>query len=381
MNKVEQIKKIHSTPTKLALAIAGGGAEVIGELLRHGQGSNTLLEAIVPYNQKSFEGYIGGPPDKFVSEDTACQLAMAAWQRGLRLNDTSDPVIGIGATCSLAKENEREGREHRIWIARQSSDKCVTLGFNVLANRETEETIVADAILNEVAIGCGLWSEGFNGSLGRHWQHYKIPANIAEVFMGVANTSIGNSYPSGPRKLIFPGSFNPFHDGHINMAESARKLCPPEWKDQDCVHYEISVRNVDKPWLTYKAVFDRSKNYETIKTEHTGLCFTNAPTFVKKAEVFPGCTFIVGYDTFSRICDCKYYKDEHDRKACLKALEDADVHWIVFPRKKADGTISTEEDVMKLPDILTSRCLAVSQAEYEHSHLSSSAIRSNNEQK
>ena len=376
MNKVELVRKIHTTPTKLALAVAGGGAEVIGELLRHGQGSNTVLEAIVPYCQKSFEGYIGGPPDKFVSEDTACQLAMAAWQRGMRLNETADPVIGIGATCSLAKDNEREGREHRVWIARQSNDKCVTLGFNVLANRETEETIVADAILNEVAIGCNLWTEAL--SEGRTWQTYIVPKSVAEVFMGFANTSIGNSYPSGPRKLIFPGSFNPFHDGHIHMAKVAKEICPPEWKGEDRVYYEISIHNVDKPWLTYKAVFDRHKNYEAIKTDHTGICFTNAPTFVQKAQVFPGCTFVVGYDTFVRICDCKYYKDEHDRKACLKTLEDADVHWIVFPRKKADGTISTVEDVMKLPDVLTSRCLALDQADHPHHNLSSSAIRSSN---
>lgn len=58
-----------------------GGSEIIGELLRHGQGSNTILEAVVPYCQSAYEEFIGGPPDKFVSEEAACQLAMAAFQK------------------------------------------------------------------------------------------------------------------------------------------------------------------------------------------------------------------------------------------------------------------------------------------------------------
>jgi hypothetical protein len=55
MNAAELVKLIHETPHKAVMAITGGGSEAIGELLRHGNGSKTLLEAVVPYDQGSFE--------------------------------------------------------------------------------------------------------------------------------------------------------------------------------------------------------------------------------------------------------------------------------------------------------------------------------------
>lgn len=63
------IQNIHKSPYKAVIAITGGGAEAIGELLRHGNGSATLLEATVPYNQNSFADYIHGVPDKFCAPE------------------------------------------------------------------------------------------------------------------------------------------------------------------------------------------------------------------------------------------------------------------------------------------------------------------------
>src|SRR5262245_28880726 len=100
--KPEFIQEIHNTETLAVLAVTGGGSEAIGELLRHGNGSKTLLEAVVPYDQKAFETFLGGKPDKFCSELAARQLALAAYNRARFLTDK--PVIGVGATCSLVKD-------------------------------------------------------------------------------------------------------------------------------------------------------------------------------------------------------------------------------------------------------------------------------------
>lgn len=59
---------------------------------------------------------------------------------------------------------------------------------------------------------------------------------------------------------------------------------------------------------------------------------TNAPTFVQKARLFPGCSFIVGYDTGNirltrkidslaiRILNKKYYMDSEE--GVLEALRE-----------------------------------------------------------
>lgn len=354
MQKIDLVQKIHAKNIKFVIAIAGGGSEVIGELLRHGQGSNTVLEAIVPYSQRSFEEFLGGAPDKFVSEDSAAQLAMAAFQRAKVLQDSTD-VVGIGCTCALAKENERAGREHRVWVARQTLNHCYTFGFNVNSERETEETLVADAILSEVAMGCGITDLDFVGGLvldgiyETQRREYIVPTFCQPLYAGRDQAK----WPA--KKLILPGSFNPTHNGHILMARIASELCPATWRGDDPkVHFELSVRNVDKPWLTYKSATERLINYTQTKENSIHrpflgeFIFTHAPLFAEKAAIFPECIFVVGYDTFARISDAKYYKSKADMQENFDFFYEQKVKWIVFPRKKTDGSMSTESDVKSL---------------------------------
>ena len=57
----------------------------------------------------------------------------------------------------------------------------------------------------------------------------------------------------------------------------------------------------------------RIEDFQNKKEDCFGsLWITDAAKFTKKAKLFAGTTFIVGYDTFKRICDLKYYKDKED---------------------------------------------------------------------
>ena len=85
---------------------------------------------------------------------------------------------------------------------------------------------------------------------------------------------------------LLPGSFNPLHDGHAALASVAsRRLGLP-------VAFELSLANVDKPDLDEVEVLRRLAAFRGVAP----VWITRAATFARKAELFPGCAFVVGYE-------------------------------------------------------------------------------------
>jgi nicotinic acid mononucleotide adenylyltransferase len=91
--------------------------------------------------------------------------------------------------------------------------------------------------------------------------------------------------------VLFPGSFNPVHEGHVLLAQVAEEL------RQQPLAFEISVTNVDKLPLTGETVRHRLAQFAW----KSPVELTRAPTFVEKSRLFPGTTFVVGADTAERL--------------------------------------------------------------------------------
>ena len=83
----ELIRRIHAAPGQLVLAITGGGSQAIGELLSVPGGSQTVLEAVVPYSAISLEAFLHARPEHFCSARTARMMAMAAFERARRFRN------------------------------------------------------------------------------------------------------------------------------------------------------------------------------------------------------------------------------------------------------------------------------------------------------
>ena len=100
---------------------------------------------------------------------------------------------------------------------------------------------------------------------------------------------------------------------------------------------------------------------------------TRAPTFVEKARLLPGTTFIVGTDTVRRIADARYYGN--DPAACHAALlkiAARGCRFLVFGRNMGPGFVGLHQ--LDLPDPLRSLCQSVGEDVFRED-VSSTEIR------
>lgn len=375
MTHDELIRAIHGSGYQLVLATTGGGASAIGDLLRVPGGSASVLEAVVPYSWNALIDWLGGKPDSACSSRTARAMAMASFERARMLAEPDTPInklLGIGCTASLASDRPKRGA-HRFYIAFQGHNFTSCFGWELAKGERTraeEERVVCDLLLHYTAFFARVWSviqqeAPANLQLIASEAADARPA-IRELLVGTAEkcaVQFDDITAASPR-VLFPGAFNPLHAGHRQMVQIAQARL------QEKVAFEISVTNVDKPPLDYYEIEHRLQGFG----RGDQVWLTRAPTFVEKASLFPGVTFLVGADTIRRIADEKYYGGSAAaRDQAIAALAAHQVHFLVFGRLVDEDfqTLAT----LPLPDALLQLCDEVPEAEFRED-LSSTALRS-----
>jgi hypothetical protein len=349
------ISALHASGRKAALAITGGGSGAVGELLRVPGGSRLLVEAQVPYDALALAAFLGFAPAQACSSDTAIAMARTARARAARLVpagiDLVGPdLVGLGATAALVSDRPRKG-EHRFHIAFANSAgiaHCTCVLAKGRRDRAAEEDLVSRAIVLWLARACGIAAPSPRSLIDadEHFAETVVAPGAAvdtidQLLAGeldrVTVQPDGQMMLSAPPPfLLFPGSFNPMHEGHLLLARVAEEL------RQQPLAFEISVTNVDKPPLAGETVRRRLAQFAW----KSPVELTRAPTFLEKSRLFPSTTFVIGVDTAERLFEPKYYGDDEARMhGALGEIANSGGSFLVAVRIDAAGRVRALSDI------------------------------------
>ena len=150
------------------------------------------------------------------------------------------------------------------------------------------------------------------------------------------NDDVKNENYNLNNSIILSGSFNPLHEGHIELLKASSK----EFKKNPL--YEISIKNVDKSKINFNDLINRINQFKSLGK----LVVTNSAKFEEKSNIFKKSIFVIGYDTALRLVDDKYYDD--DFRKSLKIIEKNNCSflvsgWFINKKYKKPNNINFEE--------------------------------------
>ena len=342
------IVKLHATPHKSVLAVAGAGSGAMSWLLGVSGASRTLLETLVPYGRLSMIDLVGEEPSVYVSPQNARDMALACYRRGLTLLEDDSPVVGVACTATIATDYAKRG-DHRACIA--TWDESGVTSYNLKLDKGKRDRIGEEEVVSRLLVQAMAQAFGVEADIDIGFTAVELPEIEAtrhagpiqrllsgEVDLAMADELGAISVWEGdaPQPMVvLPGSFNPLHDGHRQMASVASEIT-----GLDSV-YELAVLNVDKPPLEESEILGR---LDGLKGEGA-VALTRTPTFQRKSEVFPGSTFVIGWDTMVRVIDPRYYGDSET--AMLTALAEIWARGCRFlvAGRQVDGSFRTLDEV------------------------------------
>ncbi|MEM8861569.1 MAG: hypothetical protein AAGD96_24865 [Chloroflexota bacterium] len=347
------IQKIHEGPFKLVLATAGAGTQALSDLLSIAGASNTLIESVVPYSKESFNDFVGQTPKKYVSARATRLLAGNAFYRAHKLT-TKYPhfenLIGLACSASIATNRTKRG-DHHAFIVTWQFDRITQT--HILFDKEhrsrlEEETVVSTIMLNMLAEACGLpdrvkisLTDKDRLTQSEHDHKETVEGFLQNKYPFVGIYDHGRTKKKGINpQVLLPGSFNPLHQGHMELASVAEQIL------EKPVAFEISAVNVDKPTLPKDVILARIAQFAG---QHP-VYVTGAPTFLDKARLFNNTVFVIGFDTAERILMPKYYDgDSSNMLEALDEIRSLSCRFLVAGRKGKDGVYDSAES-LKIPE-------------------------------
>lgn len=337
------VEAIRDRGTSIFVVATGAGAGLQQMLWLVPGISRVLVGAAFPYAQAETDELLGFRPASYCSRGTAIELAMAAFMRA-KAGGGARPAVGLAITASVAS-NVAHRSDHRIHAAAVSDTGC--LAWDRVLAKGTGEFARMDDGESADRLGLDLLALAVLGTQPRSTREGDTgPDDVhdpaAELFwrrpLFLADGRRAEGLPPGPA-VLFPGTFNPLHDGHRAMAAQAQQLSDRQ------VFYAVNADSIHKPALSTSELLSRAAAIRGEKWSGVGspVLFTRGePLFVDKARARPGTTFVIGADALARMLDPKWGVDARE---VLTTLAVNAARFYVFARQEG-GQLLTAGSVL-----------------------------------
>jgi nicotinic acid mononucleotide adenylyltransferase len=326
-----ELKSIKERNVGIFAATTGAGAGLQQMLWSLPGSSSYLLGSSLPYNQRLLEEHIGFRPERFCTEETAVEMAIASYIKAkTALYDNKEfnrSALGLGLTASVASTEIHRG-DHRIHAAFVSDatflgTNCVTANVTIKKDAGLAARLADGAYSDEVAFQLLLHALGFTCSFGSH-PLGEVDLRESSHILQHCILSHSIFHPDGRRETldkhivpitsgdgetaIFPGSFNPPHEGHFNMAH---KIADERPLGVRRVMFSVNLdypidRKTGKPSKAPLApiqALDRVAYFAHERQDHGHPVVINTaqPLYFDKSLFYPRTPFVIGMDTIERM--------------------------------------------------------------------------------
>jgi hypothetical protein len=320
------------------LACAGGLEDLMSTITRQCGASKIYLGGVSCYHRRLTEEFCGRSlsEDGYSSDHSALALAVASFREAqYLLGDAGIRMNGIGITAVFKTDRVvRSG--YRVWLARYGLEGFET--FCLELDPDVSRTEQVDQALSWIF---GHIAKPLVAMLKTKDLTDKLTAIFSDLVLQpfLLNTQ-GDFVPlalsEAPlrNKIVFPGSFNPCHYGHLKIAQTIFNLTGRD------VVYELTLSNADisKPPLGIRELAQRLISFYG----HAEVVIGDLPFFADKSRCYQS-DFVVGYDTWSRMVDPAYLSRTRGLEdACIDDLEqifkDNNSRFYVFGRDNKDNS-------------------------------------------
>lgn len=318
---------------RLCIITTGAGAGIQQQIWAVPGISNFFVGAYMPYDTKETARILGFTPTKWVSNETAVDLAQAAY---LLAYKPGRRALGVGVTCSATSTRKHRG-DHRIVVAAFTENACYIINLvipkgdfwdedrekaglkplepEVLATRIEAQRLKDGKLTDELAlylIGVlvgGVQPNNFQDLcellMNEPLPDIKIVSSMELARERVlvhpffkANGRRGTLEDIVPMETTFyPGAFNPPHEGHFGAGKAAMRMSTGR-----SLVFSTTVNSPHKAPLDAAEMLQRAAlmhGYDFLLTEGDGL-------YLDKAKCFPGAHIIMGADALDRMLDPKW---------------------------------------------------------------------------